>query len=136
MSLIDQRCVIAEIHIQKFGVTVQSHGPPEKCVKLAYQKISEIKAGEFFPGLKPRIALKKAIAMRPRNHRYAHIIAEALQLPSGAAVRIDDENFRILRAGALNHRFDGGGDFFGRIVEDGRQALQIHMGPAIGLGQG
>ena len=74
--------------------------------------------------------------MRPRNHRHAHIIAEALQLPSGAAIRIDDENFGILRAGALNHRFDGGGDFFGLIVEDGRQALQIHMGPAIGLGQG
>ena len=129
----DRRIVAYDKYVREGRWEKEGNAPLTR--GLANKKVGQVEGSKFVIGDfgKSVVALVKAIAMRPRDHFDAHIVAGSLEQTAGATIGVNDEEIIILGA-MFGHGFaDPFGNFLGAKMQDCRQADQIHMGPAVCL---
>jgi hypothetical protein len=133
---IDDAPVIAEIVGQQLGMTVETEAAYHERLEMTDQIVGEIEGprfgvverGEF---LEPGV---EGVAMIPGDTFDAGSRQHPVERAAGTAIAVEAEDPRIAiaRGGELGR--DRFGDPRRRVVQDGRQALEIDMGPAVERG--
>jgi len=132
LGLVDQLGVVAEDHVAQFGMPVEAHGPPDEGIELPHQKVREVERRDLVVmRRKPVDPFEEGVAMRAGDHLDAQLGAFGLQEAACAAIGIDHEDTGIVGRARGHGAFDLGRDVVGIKVQLGRQAVQIHVIPAI-----
>jgi hypothetical protein len=81
LGLVDQRRVVAEIHVAKLGVPVEAEGFRHEGVELADEEIGEVEGRHLVARGEDVVAFEEAVAMGPFQHLDAQRRAARLQRP-------------------------------------------------------
>ena len=134
LGLIDQRFVVAEIHVAQLGMPIEAQRVPDKGVELAHEEIRQVEGVDFIAGGKCGVAFKETVAVRALDHLHPQLCAARFEQAACAAIGVNYENALVLVAVAVNGLFYRVGDAFGVVVQNCRQAGEIEVRPAIAAG--